>query len=522
MNFCRVMAAMALRYKDNLAVINVERGRRYTFPEYHRLTNRIANMCRDRLGLRHGGTAMLILDNDNFSLVHLPAILKQEAAFVFGNLRDGPEESARQIDYVGAEAVFIETRMLAAYHDLLKSRGCTIVAMDREPGLPDDILCFWDLVEAASDADNDVELDLREHIVRLHFTSGTTGQSKCGMYTPDHFFACNDSFYIHPDFSLDETTRYLALAPLSHASSMPFLASFFTGGATYTLNTPDLAAWCKTVQEERITHALLVPTLLYRLLDMNSTEVYDLSSLRTLVYGAAPIAPAAVGRLVEQFGQIFVQLYGASETVMCISVLNKHDHDTSTEPARRRVGSAGRITPGVELIVADDEGRPLPTGATGEIWLRTRATIIGYYRNPEGTAAEFTNGFWKSGDLGYVDDRGYLFIVDRKKDMIITGGFNVYAVEVEAALSEHPAVMMSAVVGVPHADWGEAVHAEVILRQDITTSTDQLIDHVKARLGGYKAPKTIKFVDELPLSPVGKVLRRQVKERYWAGRDRRI
>jgi len=164
----------------------------------------------------------------------------------------------------------------------------------------------------------------------------------------------------------------------------------------------------------------------------------------------------------------------------------------------------------------------LPTGATGEIWLRTRATISGYYRNPEGTAAEFTNGFWKSGDLGYVDDGGYLFIVDRKKDMIITGGFNVYAVEVEAALSEHPAVMMSAVVGVPHADWGEAVHAEVILRQDITTSTDELIDHVKARLGGYKAPKTIKFVDELPLSPVGKVLRRQVKERYWAGRDRRI
>jgi acyl-CoA synthetase (AMP-forming)/AMP-acid ligase II len=174
-----------VRYKDNLAVANVERGRRYTFPEYHRLTNRIANMCRDRLGLRHGGTAMLVLDNDNFSLVHLPAILKQEAAFVFGNLRDGPEESARQIDYVGAKAVFIETRMLAAYHDLLKSRGCTIVAMDREPGLPDDILCFWDLLEAASDADNDVELDLREHIVRLHFTSGTTGQSKCGMYTPD-------------------------------------------------------------------------------------------------------------------------------------------------------------------------------------------------------------------------------------------------------------------------------------------------------------------------------------------------
>ena len=156
MNFCRVMAAMALRYKDNVAIVNIELKRRYTFPEYHRLTNRIANMCRERLGLRNGDTAMLILDNDNFSLVHMPAIFKQEAAFVFANLRDGPEESARQIDYVGGRAVFIETRMLPAYYELLKSRDCAIIAMDREPGLPDDVLCFWDLVDAASEEDNDV------------------------------------------------------------------------------------------------------------------------------------------------------------------------------------------------------------------------------------------------------------------------------------------------------------------------------------------------------------------------------
>jgi fatty-acyl-CoA synthase len=522
MNFSRVMAAMALRYRDNLAVVNVEQNRRYTFAEYHRLTNRIANMCRDRLGLRKGDTAMLILDNDNFSLVHFPAIFKQEAAFVFGNLRDGPEESARQMDYVKPKAVFIEARLLGGYGELLRSRGCTIVAMDREPAPPEGVRCFWDLVEAASDSDNEIELDARAHIAVLRFTSGTTGHGKCAMYAPDHFLACRDSHYIHPDFAFDETTRYLALAPLSHASCLPFLATFYAGGATYTLNTPDLTVWCRTVQEERITHALLVPTLLYRLAAMNSAEEYELSSLRTLVYGAAPIAPAALGRLVEQFGPIFVQLYGSSEAPMCVSVLGKRDHDTATEASRQRLGSAGRITPGVELIIADDGGSPLPVGTTGEIWIRSRATIGGYYLNPEDTAAEFTDGFWKSGDLGYVDEGGYLFIVDRKKDMIITGGFNVYAVEVEAALSEHPAVLMSAVVGVPHPDWGEAVHAEVILRQDMTIPADELIDHVKARLGSYKAPKTIKFVEELPMSAVGKVLRRQVKEPYWAGRDRRV
>jgi acyl-CoA synthetase (AMP-forming)/AMP-acid ligase II len=513
---------MASRYKDNVAIVNVERDRRLTFAQYHRLTNRIANMCRDRLGLRRGDTAMLLLDNDNFSLFHFPAIFKQEAAFLFGNLRDGPQENMRQLDHVRAKVAFIESRLLDPYHSLLQRRGCTVVAMDREPGLPPDVLCFWDLIEAASDADNDVELDVREHIAALRFTSGTTGAGKCGMYAPDHFFAMRDSFYIQPDLGFDDTTRYLALTPLSHASMMPFVATFFAGGATCTLNGPDLEAWCRTVQEAHITHALLVPTLLYRLADMNSAGVYDLSSLRSLVYGAAPIAPAALGRLVDQFGRIFVQLYGSSEVPIFISALGKRDHNIDTEASRRRLSSAGRITPGVELIVADDDGKPLSAGATGEIWIRARATIPGYYRNPEATAAEFGDGFWKSGDLGYVDDGGYLFIVDRKKDMIITGGFNVYAVEVEAALSEHPAVLMSAVVGVPHPDWGEAVHAEIILREDATVEANELIDFVKARLGNYKAPKSVAFVAELPLSPVGKVLRRRVKEPYWAGQDRRV
>jgi acyl-CoA synthetase (AMP-forming)/AMP-acid ligase II len=276
------------------------------------------------------------------------------------------------------------------------------------------------------------------------------------------------------------------------------------------------------VQSERITHSLLVPTLLYRLLDLNSSGTYDLSSLRNLTYGAAPMAPAAVERLIERFGKIFIQVYGATETLTYVSALNKRDHDVATEDARRRLGSAGRIAPGVEIVIADDDGAALPNGQTGEIWLRAPGTVKGYYANPEGTATEFVDGFWKSGDLGYLDEDGYLFIVDRKKDMIITGGFNVYAIEVEAALSEHPAVLMSAVVGVPHPEWGEAVHAEVILRADMTASPDELIDHAKRKIGNYKAPKTVKFVDELPLSSVGKVLRRHVRQPYWEGRGRMV
>jgi fatty-acyl-CoA synthase len=521
-NFCRVMATMAMRYRNNMAIVNVERNRRYTFPEYHRLTNRIANMARDALGLRRGDTALLILDNDNLSLLHFPTVYKQPATFAFSNIRDSLAEHSWQIRHCRPRVVFIETRMLGAYYGTLKEHGCSIVAMDREPGLPADVHCFWDLVEAASDVNNDVELDTQEDVPVLRFTGGTTGRGKCAMYTLDNWMGLRDSAYIQPDFEFDENTRYLALTPLSHAGFIPFLHTFYTGGTSYTLNNPDLPAWCDVVQSERITHSLLVPTLLYRLLDLNSSGAYDLSSLRNLTYGAAPMAPAAVAQLVERFGRIFIQVYGATETLTYVSVLNKRDHDASTETGRRRLGSAGRVAPGVEIIIADDEGRAMAPRTTGEIWLRAQGTVKGYYDNPKGTAAEFANGFWKSGDLGYLDEDGYLFIVDRKKDMIITGGFNVYAVEVEAALSEHPAVLMSAVVGVPHSQWGEAVHAEVILREGMAVSVEELIAHAKTKIGGYKAPKTIRLVDELPLSPVGKVLRRHVRGPYWEGQERGV
>jgi acyl-CoA synthetase (AMP-forming)/AMP-acid ligase II len=221
-----------------------------------------------------------------------------------------------------------------------------------------------------------------------------------------------------------------------------------------------------------------------------------------------------------RFGNIFVQTYGATECLQAVSSFSKADHLTAVEGGH--LASAGRVTPGVELRIVDDDGKEVPIGTTGEIWVRCRGVIPGYHNNPEGTAAEFTNGFWKSGDLGYLDDRGFLYIVDRKKDMIITGGFNVYAVEVEAALNSHPGVANCAVVGVPDEKWGEAIHAEVVLRANAKPTESELIAHVKTSLGRFKAPKSLTFVPDLPLSAVGKVLRRQVRDKYWVGQSRRI
>jgi acyl-CoA synthetase (AMP-forming)/AMP-acid ligase II len=307
------------------------------------------------------------------------------------------------------------------------------------------------------------------------------------------------------------------MAPISHGSGLGLLPTLFRGGCTLTQNIPDLARLCRNIEAEKVTMTLLVPTMIYRLLEMPEARDYDLSSLQTMAYGAAPMSPAKLRQAQARFGNIFMQIYGATESLHAVALLSKADHLTDNE---KQLSSAGRIAVGAEILIVDDNGKEVPLGTTGELWVRSRGTISGYFRNPEGTAAEFHDGYWKSGDLGYIDPDGFLFLVDRKKDMIITGGFNVYAIEVEAALNAHPAVSNSAVVGIPHEEWGEAVHAEVVLKAGEIVAVDALIEHVKGRLGRFKAPKSILFVEALPVSVVGKVLRRQVREKYWKDKAR--
>jgi acyl-CoA synthetase (AMP-forming)/AMP-acid ligase II len=310
------------------------------------------------------------------------------------------------------------------------------------------------------------------------------------------------------------------MAPISHGSGLSLLTTLCRGGCTVTQNLPDLSKWCRNIEAEKITGSLLLPTMIYRLLDMKEATDNDLSSLETIGYGGSPISPTKLDQVLARFGNIFVQGYGSTECLQVVTSLSKTDHLTAKEGGH--LASAGRVTPGIELMIVDEAGCEVSAGQTGEIWIRCRGVIPGYHKNPEGTASEFTNGFWKSGDLGYLDERGYLYIVDRKKDMIITGGFNVYAIEVEAAVNAHPAVANSAVVGVPNDTWGEAIHAEVVLRANAQLNDEELIAHVKNRIGRFKAPKSVKFVQELPLSAVGKVLRRQVRDKYWKDQVRRV
>ncbi|MCY1347561.1 2-succinylbenzoate--CoA ligase [compost metagenome] len=520
MNFARTFAQLAVRHGDHEALVNIERGRRYSFAELHRLTNRIVNMMRERLQLRRGDVYLCILENDNLSLLHTWTALKGEAAAAFTNFRDALDEHVAQVDQLRPKVVFLENALLERYYPWLRARGILVVCMDPPDMRREGLHGFDELLDGVGDHDPGVESDPREDVLVYRFTGGTTGKSKCAQYTMDNWLACRDAFYAESEQAFDAETRLLHMAPISHGSGLSLLATLFRGGCTLTQNAPDLAQWCRNIEAEAVTVGSLVPTLLYRLLDLPEASDHDLSSLRTVYYGAAPMSPSKLAQLQQRFGNIFLQIYGATECLQAVATLSKADHLLASEDGR--LASAGRVAPGVELMIVDEHGAEVAAGATGEIWLRSRATIGGYHGNPEATAAEFADGFWKSGDLGYVDAQGYLFIVDRKKDMIITGGFNVYAVEVEAALNAHPDVAISAVVGIPHAEWGEAVHAEVVARAGTQPAVEALIEHVKARLGRFKAPKSLVLVSELPVSPVGKVLRRQVRDKYWKDQGRRI
>ena len=520
-DFSVISERLADTYGDREALVNIERNRRYSYREYHLLTNRIANMMRGKLDLRQADNAVVIVDNDNASLLHWFTALKSEGALCYSNFRDSIDDHTYQTDTVNAKVVFVEACLLATHYEMLRERQVTIVAMDQPDKEYAGVHLFWELMDDVEDSNPNVVKDDRNDISMMRFTGGTTGRGKCAMYCADNITMCRDTFYAMPDNVFDQESRVLHLAPITHGSGMLMLPTLFKGGCTITMNQPDLEAWCDNIAAESVNTGFAVPTLLYRLLDMDEASRRRLASLSTVFYGAAPMSPSKLTELQKAFGNIFVQIYGSTEHIGVALCMPKSDH-VITDGDDEHLASAGRPVPGIEIDLVDDDGNPVPRGENGEIRLRSRAIVPGYFNSPEQTAAEFLDGCWKSGDVGRIDSRGFIYIVDRKKDMIISGGFNIYANEVESALNSHESVLMSAVVGIPHEEWGEAVHAEVMLKESASANPIELIEHVRAQLGGYKTPKTVDIVDEIPVSVVGKVLRRTVREKYWDVDGRKV
>lgn len=340
-------------------------------------------------------------------------------------------------------------------------------------------------------------------------TGGTTGKPKGVMLSGRNIEAMTALTLMGYPFK--GRPVYLALAPLTHAAGVLCFPIMALGGRIVIMAKPDIGEFLDLIERHKVTHTFLPPTVIYMLLDHPKLAATDLSSLQCFWYGAAPISTARLAEALERIGPM-AQLFGQTEAPMMVSMMAPEDHylpDGSI--AEKRLASAGRPGPLVQVAIMDAEGRLLRTGARGEIVLRGSLVMDGYYKNPEATAEASAHGWHHTGDIGYLDDDNYLYIVDRAKDMIITGGFNVYSVEVEQALQAHEAVQDCAVIGLPDEKWGERIVAVLQPRAGKEIDAAAVTAFVKQRIGSVKTPKQIEVWDDLPRSKVGKVLKSDIR-----------
>lgn len=357
-----------------------------------------------------------------------------------------------------------------------------------------------------------------EEIALLSYTGGTTGRSK-GVMLP-HRALTTMATVICADWDWPLDIRYLAATPISHAAGVTIYPVMLRGGYTRLTQGFDVGEFCRVVAEEKITATFLVPTLIYGLIDSAAVrQRYDLSSLDLMIYGAAPMSPDRLKEAMKIFGSVFLQLYGQTEAPQCVTTLRKVDHDLE-KPAR--LGSCGRPNPLVDVRLLDRDLREVGVGEPGEICVRGTLVMKGYWKRPDATEETLRGGWLHTGDVAVRDAEGYLYIVDRTKDMIISGGFNIYPREVEDALMSHEAVASAAVIGIPDAKWGEAVTAFVVLKPGATADAATLQAHVKAKRGAPWSPKSIEFLADIPVTGLGKVDRKVLRTPYWEGRNRGV
>lgn len=351
----------------------------------------------------------------------------------------------------------------------------------------------------------------------IAYTGGTTGQPKgvVGTYRSGSTMTAIQM----AEWQWPAEMRFLSCTPLSHAGAAFFVPTLLRGGSLTVLPYFDPERVIDTIERQRITATMLVPTMIYVLLDHARMGSADLSSLEVLYYGAAAMSPSRLQEGIDRLGPVFFQFYGQAECPMTITVLRKEEHRLG-DPAR--LATCGRPVPWLDVALLDDEGREVDQGEPGEICVRGPLVMKEYLNKPEQTAEAFRFGWLHTGDVARADDEGFYTIVDRKKDMIVTGGFNVFPRELEDVLSSHPAVSAAAVIGIPDEKWGEAVKAVVVRRPGADVVEEDLIALVKERKGSVSAPKSVDFVDAIPLSPLGKTDKKALRARYWESSGRQV
>jgi len=502
-NYGHLIVEAFQRFPDNEAF--VLGNRRMTFAEAAATLSRIQQVLSD-LGIERGRAVGALS-------VNLPEVwLAQAATYLLGARYSGLHPLGSIDDHVWTcDDAEIEVLLV---HPVFAEAGKEILQRAKTVrkllvfGDVEGVENLFDVMRRYQPQPLDPGPTIEDDAAWVQYTGGTTGRPK-GVVLP-HRAMVEQARAALACWELPEKPRYLVASPITHAGVLPLFPTLYRGGCVILMQKFDPHEFLATVEKERANCVLLVPTMIYALLDHTKPGEYDLSSLETILYGTASITPSRLTEALERFGPKLVQLYGQTECVGLATSLRKDEHDPVNRP--ELLTSCGRPVAGTQIAVLDDDGNPVPDGTVGELCIRSRAVMASYWKQPELTEKTLSDGWLRTGDMAIRDANGYLHIVDRKKDMITTGGFNVYPKEVEDVIARDPDVAAVAVVGLPDPKWGEAVTAFVVLREGAMLDEVRLQELVRTAKGPHQTPKKVFAVDSLPMTAVGKIDKKKLRE----------
>ena len=523
-----VLERAATQFADADATVDVGTGERRTWSETRGRVLGMASGLRG-LGLDAGDRVGVLSLNSARHLELWFAI--PEAGLVMNDLnyRLAVEEMAFIAADSNIKVLFVDDTFLEAARAVMErcDEMHTIVHMG--PGdTPPEGTTAYDVLAATEPAPIEGVAGGGDEVAAIFYTGGTTGLPKGAMLT--HRNLTSNATHMIGMLALDENDRYLHCGPQFHLADGAFAYGVtWMGGTHVFIPAFEPAKTMAVIEQEKITSSLMVPTMINMIIQSPDLASADLSSLRAVLYGASPMPPAVQKAAMEAFGPIFAQGYGMTEASPLVSVLSVDAHvrgQSGEEPWASRLKSAGSPCIGVRVEVRKEDGVTVcEPGEAGEIYIQGPNIMQGYWNREEETAHALVDGWYRSGDVAYADEGGYIFIVDRAKDMIISGGENIYTTEVENAVYAHPAVLEAAAFGVPHEEWGESVHVVVVTKPDMSLEEDELVEHCRTLIAGYKLPRStnIRAADEpLPKSGAGKILKRDLRDPFWAEHDRGV
>ncbi len=508
--FADIIYRNALLFPDNEAF--VYESTRLTHAQYNAAVNKIIHALL-KMGVKKGETIGLLAWNCVEAAVIYGVAMKGGFIASPFNPRLTADELEYLIRYSETETLFVGPELVDTVNEL----------RPRLPGIrnyiileesADKMVAYQQLLD--SNPDEEPEINVGENDpIGIIYTSGTTGVPRGALYTNSCFISDCSTFAL--DVNVQRIDKHLQVTPQFHIAGNTWLRTFLYAGACTVIHKffkP--AEVLKTIQEEKITHMNIVPTQLVAMLNVPDFDQFDLSSMKLIWYGASPMPMEVLKKGLKIFGNVFGQGYGQSESGPAITHMPKEDHAVVNIPGadQKHLISAGKPDIGVQVRIVDKDGNDSAMGVVGEIAVKSKHIMVGYWQKPEDTKKTIIDGWLHTGDMGYFDEKGYIYIADRKKDMIITGGENVFPREVEEVLYQHPAVLEAAVIGIPDPYWVEKVHAVIVPKKEKIITAEEIMAFCKQRIAGYKTPKSIEIVASLPKNAAGKIVKKELRAKY--------